>query len=296
MLLSLGPLVTACNGTTGDALIAFDASAAGAPDAGDSFLVPGTEEIPAYTVQLTFAQMYIGAVYVNEAPGGSGATFDTPSCIDTGVYCAQVPGGIEGTPDNPNELNLLSTAPQPFSVQGNGSADLGLSWEIYLSQGDVNNLGNNSGFGIPNIVDLQGTATREPDGRVVSWAATVNINESNRGKPVIEAGQPGKLPICMERILELGGVSLQLYPGASMLLTVDPRAWFNTPIDFAALPSVAADQCQYDQQTSIYGGADYCIPDSSTLPGSEKGATQGNTLYTGVTNGGAYTLTYPPSP
>jgi hypothetical protein len=81
-----------------------------------------------------------------------------------------------------------------------------------------------------------------------------------------------------------------------MLLTVDPRAWFNTPIDFAALPSVATDQCQYDEQTSIYGDAEYCIPDASNLSGALAGATQGNTLYTGVTNGGAYTLTYRPSP
>ena len=55
-----------CNGTTGDALYTFPAYAAGASGAGQPFSVNG------YTVQLTFAQMYIGAVYVNEAPAGSG--------------------------------------------------------------------------------------------------------------------------------------------------------------------------------------------------------------------------------
>jgi hypothetical protein len=272
--------LAACNGTTGDALITFPAYAAGAPGAGEPFSVNG------YTIQLTLAQMYIGAAYVNEAPPG--ATFDTPVCTDPGVYAAQVPGG--------REVNLLSTTPQPFPVQGNGTADLGQSWELWLTDGDVNKA-DNGGFDVPNTADLQGTATRESDGAVFAFAATVNINQSNRGVPVSDPAQPGLNPICKQRILELGGIALQLFAGGALQVTVDPRGWFNLPIDFSTLPSVASDACEIDT-TSLYGAATYCIPDSSNLPGSTLGAQQGVSLYTGLFTAGpaAYTLTYSGTP
>jgi len=278
-----GLAVASCNGTTGDQLVTFSAYAAGARGAGQPFSVNG------YTIQLTFAQMYIGAVYVNESPAGSGGTFNTPACIDPGIYCAQVPGGVE--------LDLLSTSAQAFSVQGNGTADLGLSWEIYLTDGDVNNPENNSAFGVSNTVDLVGTATRESDGKVFSWAATVNINQSNRGVPSQDPGQPGLDPICKQRILELGGIDLQFYQGGALVLTVDPRGWFHLPIDFATLPSIASPQCQIDTMT-MYGDAEYCIPDASNLSGSMLGAQQGATLYTGIFTGGsgAYDLSYSSAP
>jgi hypothetical protein len=230
--------------------------------------------------------MYVGAVYVNEAPPG--ATFDTPVCTDPGIYAAQVPGGVQ--------VNLLSTARQPFSVQGNGTADLGLSWELYLTDGDVNNP-DNSGFGIPNTVDLQGTATRESDGTVFQFAATVNINQSNRGVPVSDPSQPGLNPICKQRIVELGCISLQLFDGGTLQVTIDPRGWFNLPIDFSTLPSVASDACEIDQ-ASVYGNASVCIPDANNLPGSTPGSQQGINLYTGIFTAGpaAFALTYSSSP
>lgn len=278
-LLVAGTAVDACNGTTGDQLVNFPAYAAGAKGAGDPFTVNG------YTIQLTYAHMYIGAVYVNEAAAGSGGTFNTPACISQGIYCAQVPDGLD--------VDLLSTERQAFPVQGTGSADLGLSWELYLTQGDVNNP-DNSGFGIPDTTDLMGTATRESDGSVFSWAATVTINESNRGEPAQEPGQPGLNPICKQRIIELGDINLTLAPGDSLLLTIDPRGWFKLPIDFSTLPSVASTQCQLDQNT-MYGDAEFCIPDSSNLSGAMLGSQQGVTLFTGVFTGGssAYTLAYP---
>jgi hypothetical protein len=281
-LIVVGLTVAACNGTTGDELVSFNAYAAGAKGAGEPFSIGG------YTVQLTYAQMYVGAVYVNEAPPGSGGTFNSPVCIDPGIYCAQVPGGLE--------VNLLDPSPQPFPVQGNGSADLGLSWEVYLVDGDVNDP-ENTGFGIPDTADLLGTATRESDGTVYSWFATVTINQENRGLPTEDPGQPGLNPICKQRILELGDISLTLAQGVSMLLTIDPRGWFKTPIDFSSLPAVATDQCGLDT-TSMVGTAQYCIPDSSNLSGGVLGAQQGAQLYTGLfTAGGAsYTLSYVSSP
>ncbi len=276
-LLSLGLVglaVAACSGTTGDEIITFPAYASGAAGASEPFTVNG------WTIQLTLAQMYVGAVYVNEAPAGPG--FDTPACINTGIYAAQVPGGLE--------VNLLSTTPQRFSVQGSGTADLGQSWEIWLTNGDVNNL-ENTGSNLPNIVDLQGTATRASDGAQFTWAATVNINQSNRGAPSTDPSQPGLNPICKQRIVELSGIHLQLTAGGSLQMTVDPRGWFNLPIDFSTLPSVASDDCELDQ-SSNYGTAQYCIPDTSF--GTGLGAIQGQNLYTGIFTAGAaaYQLTY----
>jgi hypothetical protein len=140
-----------------------------------------------------------------------------------------------------------------------------------------------------------GIATRESDGAVFSWAATVTINESNRGQSAQEPGQPGLNPICKQRIIELGGINLTLFTGASMVLTVDPRGWFKLPLDFSTLPAVASAQCQLDQ-SSMYGDAKYCIPDSSNLSGGILGSQQGSQLFTGIFTAGnaAYNLTYSP--
>jgi hypothetical protein len=267
-----------CNGTTGDAIITFPAYAAGASGAAEPFSTNG------FTVVLTRARMYIGAVYVNEAPPG--ASFASPVCTSPGVYAAQVPAGLD--------VDLLSTARQPFPVQGNGTADLGRSWDLWLTQGDVNSA-KSSGFGIPNVVDLQGTATRETDGAVFPFAATVTIDQDNRGVPSSDPAQPGLNPICKQRIVALGGIALQLSPGGALVVTVDPRGWFSQPIDFSTLPTVASRDCSTDT-TSDFGKAQYCIPDSSNLPGSDPGAQQGVALYSGILTAGpaAYSIAYEP--
>lgn len=277
VLCGAGLAVASCNGTTGDELITFPAYAAGAPGASQPFSVNG------YTIRLTFAQMYVGAVYIDEAPLATGA--ESPICTNPGVYAAQVPAGVRG-----GEVNLLSTAPQPFSVQGNGTADLGQSWELWLTDGDVNNPDNTNAT-TPNIVDLEGTATRESDGTVFTFAATVNIDQDNRGVPVSDPSQPGMNPICKQRILEEGGIDLQLFAGGALQVTVDPRGWFALPIDFSSLPIVTDDECETDQN-SIYGNAKYCIPDTNFATGL--GAIQGRNLYTGIRTAGpaAYALTF----
>jgi hypothetical protein len=261
-------------GTTGDELITFPAYAQGASGAGDPFTVNG------YTVQLTFAQMYIGGLYLNEAPAGP--TFDSPECISSGIYAAQLPGTVE--------LNLLSTTPQPFSVMGSGTADLAQSWELWLTTGDVDDPVN-TGSGVPHIVDLQGTATRQTDGAQFPFAATVTIDQRNRGVPVSDPSQPGLNPICKQRIIEAGGISQPLFAGGQLTVTVDPRGWFNVPLDFSTLPLVSSDACETDP-SSIDGNARSCIPDTSL--GSGAGATQGATLFTGIRTGGtaAYTLQF----
>lgn len=304
--LFVGVLASACEGTTGGEAFTFPAYAAGAKGAGEGFpttyvyTMNGEKVTKRFTVQLTYAQMYVGAIYVNAAPAQTGSTFDTPACIDTGTYCAQVYDGLE--------VNLLSATPQAFPVEGTGSvspgADVGLSWQLYLVDGDVNMPVNGNytlaGALVPDTADLAGTAKLEPDGPVFEWSAVVTINTNNRGEPAQDPGQPGANPICLQRIVNINPIDIPFSSGGTLLLTIDPRTWFPSGtggIDFSSLPLASMSQCteqMYQGQT--YDGPDneYCIPNASNLGGGELGAQQGAALFTGIKTAGnaGFTLTY----
>jgi hypothetical protein len=322
LVIALGALGAACNGTTGDQLVSFTAFAAGAQDAAQPFAVGG------FTVQLTAARMRIGAVYFDESPPSTG--FDSPLCIAPGVYAAQVPG--------PVEVDLLSSQAQEFSVFGHGSADTALSWQLWLTDGDV----NESNFA--HVVDLQGVATCDgstcPGGTAFSFGAVVTIND-NRVPATSDPAQPGENPVCKERIVQIGGIDVTFSDHGTLLLTIDPRQWFNLNIDFSTLPHVtdaacltgdpvvavnpgdfalspetpATGTCGASGQPccgapATDGGCDgplactssdpasgvcgpvYCIPDTSF--GSGAGAQQGVELFEGILTGGgaAYSVTY----
>jgi hypothetical protein len=269
-------LVAACNGTTGDNLITFDAFASGAAGASQPFTVSG------FSIQLTTATLLIGAVYIDQdATNATG--FDTPVCIDTGLYSAQVPGSCcTGGP-----VNLLSTTPQAFSIGGNGTADVGRTWELWLfdpASGDINTANT------AQVVNLQGAATRISDGAVFTFGAIVTIN-NNRLIPDSDPSQPGLNPICKQRVIQIAGIDLQLFQEGTLSVTVDPRVWFDEGIDFSTLPLVTSAVCQLDANAD-YGAADYCIPDSNYATGI--GALQGQELFTGIHTGGgaAYSVHY----
>jgi hypothetical protein len=307
-------VAAACNGTTGDQLVTFSAFAQGAQGAGQPFVVNG------FTIQLTAARMYMGALYFDESPPST--SFDQPVCISPGVYAAQVPG--------PVQVDLLSTTPQEFSVFGNGTADLAESWQIWLTNGDVNeaNLGT-------HMVDLQGTATRGNE--TFSFGAIVTIN-NNRLPPISNPATPGANPICKQRIIQIGGINVLFFQGGTLNVTVDPRAWFNENIDFSTLPMVTDNNClqadallpltaadfalpaESPASTSCGGssqpcctgdagaasgtctgaltcndgvcGPTYCIPNTNFATGA--GALQGQELFDGISTGGsaAYAVTY----
>jgi hypothetical protein len=223
-LLGGGMAITAaasCNGTTGDELVPrFSAFAAGVAGAAEPFTSGG------FRVQLTTAKMHIGAVYFDESPPSTGA--ESPICIASGVYAAQVPG--------PVDVDLLSTTPQQFSVYGNGSADTAVSWQIWLTDGDVN-ASNRA-----HMVDLEGVATRVSDGAQFSFGAVVSIN-GNRLPAASDPSQPGQSPICKQRIIQIGGIDVPFFPGGTLFLTIDPRAWFNLNLDFSTLPAVTSGAC-----------------------------------------------------
>jgi hypothetical protein len=245
----LGALGGACNGTTGDQLVTFTAYAAGAKGAAQTFAVGG------FTVQLTAARMRIGAVYFDESPPSTG--FDSPICIAPGIYAAQVPG--------PVEVDLLSSAPQEFSVFGNGSADTALSWQLWLTDGDV----NESNFA--HMVDLQGIATCDgstcPAGTAFSFGAVVTIND-NRVPATSDPAQPGENPVCKERIVQIGGIDVTFSDHGTLLLTIDPRQWFNLNIDFSTLPLVTDASCLTGDPVVAINPGDFALSPETPAAGT----------------------------
>ncbi len=273
--LGLGFALASCNGTTGNGLITFTAYARGAPGASQPFTVGG------YTIQLTKAQMRIGAVYVDQAPLGNQA--GGPVCIAPDLFAAQVPGPIE--------VNLLSDQPQEFSVYGQGTLDTGLSWQMWLTDGDVNEVNH------AHMVDLQGVATRTSDGAAVPFAAIVTIND-NRLITTVSPAEPGANPICKQRIVLIGGLDTTFFQGGTLTVTVDPRPWFQLDYDFASLPAVESATCVTgDTDVPVdpavdFGSAKVCIPDTNYATGA--GAQEGAELFAAVLGGGgtAYSLEY----
>ncbi len=273
-VLALGVVAASCNGTTGDALVTFSAYARGAAGASQSF------QVGDYSVILTKATMHIGAVYVDSAPP---AGAETPVCINPGFYVAQVPG--------PVDVDLLSTEPQVFSVYGNATADTGLTWEMWLTDGDVNGQVNPT-----HMVELQGVAT-SGQGQQLTFGAVVTIND-NRLLPQVDPSQPGNNPICKQRIVQIGGIDLTPFQGGVLTVTIDPRAWFALGVDFASLPLATSDAClSADVETAVSPSdfGTYCIPDTNFSTGLAGAAAQaGQNLFTEVQAAGsaAYTIRY----
>lgn len=248
-----------CNGTTGDELVTFAAYASGVPGASQPFTAGS------YTIELTAAKMHIGAVYFDEAPPGTG--FDGPVCIASGVFAAQVPGPLIGNPTvGAGELDLLSSAPQEFEVYGNGTADSALSWQLWLTDGDVNEVN------FTHIVDLEGIATG-PDGKSVSFGAAVTIN-SNRSRGSSDPAQPGLNPLCKSRIVQIGNIDLPFFQGGALYVTVDPRLWFTqlvVPVDFAPgqLPLVTDPNCLTLDTASPMEPQGYALTPETPPPSSQ---------------------------
>ena len=281
-LFGLALAAASCNGSTGNELISFSAYARGAPEASQPFTAGG------YSIQLTKAKMLLGAVYVDEAPIGNQA--GGPVCIAPDIFAAQVPGPVAGAGGS-NEVDLLSDTPQEFSVYGQGTLDTGLSWQIWLTDGDINEPNRS------HVVDLQGVATRLADGLAVPFAAIVTIN-NNRLVTTVDPAQPGANPICKKRIILIGGIDTTFFAGGTLTVTVDPRQWFLFGYDFASLPSVTDDACVIGdssvpvEPSQDFGAAKVCIPNTNYASGS--GALAGSELFTSILGGSqsTYSLSF----
>src|SRR5262249_2787525 len=164
--------------TTGGNVVEFEVVAQGAPDAATVDTALG------WHVQLSKATLHIGAVYLNLAVPISGS--QETSCILPGIYTAEELYGLD--------VDLLSTARQPFPRPASGADDEARTGEVWRTGGDVND-DNDSTV----IADLAGTATGA--GPSVPFAARITISTGNRGIPPSSPAQPSQHPICKQRIV-----------------------------------------------------------------------------------------------
>lgn len=248
-----------CGGTTGNALVTFSAQASGPADATGAPLT-FTNGLGAQ-ITLTRARLTLGAVYLNQTVPVSGAA--ASPCILPGTYVGQVFG--------PVTIDLLSSAPVAFPVEGEGTATPARIATIWLTSGDIDAIDNTE-----PVLDVEGSFVTAA-GDAAPFSGTVTIG-ANRKLAITNPALPGANPICHQRIV--GPVRAVLTPsqGGVLTLAVDPRPMFSA-VDFATLTPAATPA----------GNAVRVIPDTS--------AGAGGALYKGlIANSGVYTLGWLPSP
>jgi hypothetical protein len=242
--LVLGLVVAGCGGTTGSALVSFDAVASGPLDANGEAL-SFTTGVGAQ-VTLTHALLRFGAVYLNQSVPLSGAA--SGPCISPGIYVAEAFG--------PMTVDLLSPRPVPFPTRGEGTETRAKTAEVWLTGGDVNADADST-----VIVDVAGTA--QQGGQTYPFTAAVTIG-SNRKANVTSPAFPGSSPICHQRIVTPILVDLTPTEGGTLSLRIDPRPMFNA-VDFSTL-----------------AGPPYRIPDDATGAGGAlfRGLVSSSGVYT----------------
>ena len=212
-----------CVGTTGGNIVDFQAAAAGPEEA--SAGEPLTFRTGrGWQVNLTVARMHIGALYLSDNLPPSGS--QRRSCILPGSYVAQV---IEG-----RDIDLLSSAPQPFPVLGHGTTlEPARAAQVWLTGGDVNVVNDPAQ---PTIVlELAGSATLQKVSIPFQAKLTIANNRLSMGGPL-----PGADPICLQRIVTPIPTTVQVETEGALLLRVDPRLLF-TNVDFSQLPAAVND-------------------------------------------------------
>lgn len=207
--------VAAC-GSTGGSVVTFDVAAAGAGGA-------STVDTPlGWHVVLTRAKLHLGAVYLNLSVPISGSQATT--CILPGVYTAEDLSALD--------VDVLSTALQPFPAPATGTDDEARTGEVWFTGGDVNADSDST-----VIADLAGTATR--GAQVLPFTATVTIGSGNRGIPQSDPALPSQHPICKQRIVSPIAIDLRPHDGGTLIIRIDTAPWFGN-VDFAALPADGA--------------------------------------------------------
>ncbi len=210
-------LATSCVQTTGGALVEFSATASGPADAvkGQPYQFTAAT---GYAVTLTRAQLFVGAVYLNQSnPANySGET----ACILPGIYSGEVKGSLL--------VDALDPAPQPFPIKGVGTDSPTLAAELWLTAGDVNAVDDQT-----VILSVEGTAKK--DGTAYPFSASFTIGE-NRRTPSSPA-LPGSNPICKQRIVSPIDAPFTLAQGGTLNVRVSPAGWFDS-VDFSQLAPV----------------------------------------------------------
>jgi hypothetical protein len=206
----------ACVGTTGGEGVDFQAVGSGPADAvsGQPLVF---EAARGWQVTLETARLHIGALYLADSLPVSGA--QATSCNLPGSYVAQVTQG--------RDIDLLSGAPQRFPVLGRGLTVEALAGQVWLTGGDVNQVGDPV---VPTVIlQLAGSARSADQVRPFQAQLTIAGNRVSVGN-----GVAGASPICKERIVSPIPTSLQIERQGALWLRVDPRRLF-TNVDFGAL-------------------------------------------------------------
>jgi len=237
--LLLGCSALACVGTTGGDLQELHAYAAGPADAQGGRLT--FQNSLGYRIELTEARIFVGGVYLNRSRAVS-VSSDT-SCSLAGVYVAEVLGG--------REVDLLSSAPQPFPNVGFTTTERALTGEVWLSQGDVNQTSSST-----VVLRVAGSAERR--GQAFPFQGKLSIG-ANRVEPPTDPALPGQHPLCKQRIVSPIEVNLVATGHTSLLLQIDPRGMFGN-VDFSTLSETDgtyrfADATGLDQASdNLYAG------------------------------------------
>jgi hypothetical protein len=212
VIAAIAAVLGAC-GTTGGNVVAFDVAAAGVDGA-------STTDTPlGWHVVLSRAKLHLGAVYLNLSVPISGS--QETSCILPGVYTAEEL--------SPLDVDVLSTALQPFPAPATGTDDEARTAEVWLTGSDINATSDST-----VIADLAGTATR--GAQVVPFTAAITISAGNRGIPQSDPALPSQHPICKQRIVSPIAIALRPHAGGTLAIRVATEPWFAN-VDFAALPA-----------------------------------------------------------
>jgi hypothetical protein len=236
---------TACIGTTGSEIVSFKAFASGPSDVAADTPVRGLSFVNAHgwSITLTRAKLRIGAVYLNRSVPVSGS--QERECFLQGVYVAQVLSGVT--------VDALSPELQPFPEAGSGTGDHAVTGEVWLTGGRIDAQDDGT-----MIADVAGTATRGAES--MRFEGTVTIGR-NRKRPATDPARPGASPLCAERIVSPIPTSITPTDGGTLVVRVDPRAWFNnvelgelTPVspesDLRRIP----DDSESQPASNFYGG------------------------------------------
>lgn len=241
----IGLLSTSCIGTTGSDLVTFRAFAAGLAELPADVKDRGLTFVNGrgWSITLTRAKVRIGAVYLNRSVPVSGG--QERECFLPGVYVAQVLSGAE--------VDALSPQLQPFPEPGTATEDPAVTGEVWLTGGRVDALDDRT-----VIAAVAGTATRGAES--MRFEGTITIGK-NRLTAQTDPARPGANPLCAERIVTPIPVSITPTRGGSLVVRVDPRAWFAN-VELGELEVVSAgsdlrvfpDESTGQPATNLYRG------------------------------------------
>jgi hypothetical protein len=222
-------LSLSCVGTTGGALVTFQAAGAGPADARTGQPLAFTTD-RGWNVVLTKATLHVGAIYLDQSTPVSGS--QGTSCILPGTYVAQVTSG--------RDVDLLSPDLQAFPSPGEGTtippARIG---QVWLTGGDINATADTT-----PILFVEGTAAQ---GTVsIPFTGTITIGENRQASGTQLAGAS---PICRQRIVSPIPTALVVGTTGGLLLRIDPRFLF-VNVDFSQLPAASGTRRFSDDPTS----------------------------------------------